>query len=326
MRFFSFWWLCARTAFWGNSSAANDWQWIFANPLWQSVGSAVGAALGAFISSHALEAPLMSPDTPMGVFLGGLFGFCATWIVFFFIRFVKTPPTLYFGQKDRADKLEGIAPSVILSKRRKPIAVLVARYVTNKTLIQRQALDHEADAFQAIQDVEIIFNGLTAETADLTNLMNKNNRKINSAKEPQKKRQAVKNLADYLNSYSDRVEELVAIIRGMTPILLECTSRFLERTASRVDRVTLDKFIAAVDGNVKSISGSMDSARGTVRMISDNFRGVTQDLNNAASRVELVMGDLDSGLNEYRSACEQIRILAEENFRDGEANRAQASI
>src|SRR4051812_39239855 len=102
-RIFAFWWLCVRTAFWGNSASANDWQWIFANPLWQSIGSAIGGALGAFVSSHWAGAPLIWPETPLGIFLGGLFGFCATWLAFFLTRFLKTPPTFYYEQKDRAD-------------------------------------------------------------------------------------------------------------------------------------------------------------------------------------------------------------------------------
>jgi hypothetical protein len=30
--FFSFWWMCAKKAFWGNTAFANDWQWVFGVP------------------------------------------------------------------------------------------------------------------------------------------------------------------------------------------------------------------------------------------------------------------------------------------------------
>ncbi|SHK94545.1 hypothetical protein [Bradyrhizobium lablabi] len=325
-RVFAFWWLCARTAFWGNSSAANDWQWIFASPLWQSIGSAIGGALGAFISAHWMEAPLMSPDTPMGVFLGGLFGFCATWLAFFLVRFLKTPSTLYYEQKDRADKLEGIASTAILSKRRKPIAVLHARYIRNKAPNLRQALDYEADSLQSIQDLQVIFSGLTVETQDMTRLMHKNNKKINFAKDPQKKRQAVKNLADHLNIYSDRVEEFAAIIRGMTPIMLECTSRYLERMAPNANRATLNSFIGALGGAVASIEKNVESAGSASANISANFTGVTHDLNTAVSRLETVIEAYKAGLNEYLSACEQISKLANEKFDNGKTKLAEASI
>jgi hypothetical protein len=109
-RFFAFWWLCARTAFPGNAAFANDWQWVFANPLWQSIGSAVGAAFGAVASSHWRGAPLMSPDTPIGAFLGGLFGFCTTWLMFFLVRFLNAPAVLYYDQKGRVPSGIGIAP------------------------------------------------------------------------------------------------------------------------------------------------------------------------------------------------------------------------
>lgn len=51
---------------------------------------------------------MMSPDTPIGIFLGGLFGFASTWLLFFLVRFINTPANLYHEQKDRADRLEGL--------------------------------------------------------------------------------------------------------------------------------------------------------------------------------------------------------------------------
>src|SRR5688572_18680187 len=101
-KFFGFWWTCTKRAFWGNTAGANDWQWVFANPLWQSIGSAAGSAFGAFIATHWRGAPLVSPDTPIGVFLGGLFGFAATWLAFFVVRFLNAPIILFQEQKDRA--------------------------------------------------------------------------------------------------------------------------------------------------------------------------------------------------------------------------------
>jgi hypothetical protein len=104
-RFFRFWWLCAREAFPGNASVANDWQWVIANPWWQSIGASVGGAFGAFFASHWGEAPMISPETPIGIFLGGLFGFVVTWIIAFTLRFIKAPAVLYYREKDRADGL-----------------------------------------------------------------------------------------------------------------------------------------------------------------------------------------------------------------------------
>jgi hypothetical protein len=99
---FKFWWLCVKLAARGSAAFAND----FANPLWQSIGGAVGAGLGAFASHYWRGAPMMSPDTPIGVFLGGLFGFAFTSLIFFIMRFLRTPAILYHEQKDRADALQ----------------------------------------------------------------------------------------------------------------------------------------------------------------------------------------------------------------------------
>jgi hypothetical protein len=327
-QFFSFWWLCARTAFWGNSASANDWQWIFANPLWQSIGSAVGGALGAFISSHWAGAPLMSSETPIGIFLGGLFGFCATWLAFFLFRFLKAPPTFYYDQKHRADKLEGIEPDKIPPKKDKAVVQLQERYLSLTGQMQRGYLDHEADSLRAIDDVKIIFDRLTARTTELTKLTEKNNKHIQSAKDASKKREAVKRLAGYLDSYSDRIVEFATIIRALTPVLLECTMQFIERANPRaqVDFDGLDGFRISIHGNVIAVQASLEAASGTVGIISQSYIGVTHDLTVATLRMTAVMGELDTGFKEYISACEQIRSLAERKIEDGKRNLAQASV
>jgi hypothetical protein len=321
-RFFAFWWLCAREAAQGNSAFANDWQWLLGYPL---IAAGIWV-LGYFYAEFSGRVEVTLATGALGALAAAGLAFFVTWSVAFAVRLLNVPVALFHEQKDRADKLGGVVSDANVLKRRKPIAALVARYITNKAPIQRQALDHEADSLQAMQDVQIIFNGVTAETIEMTKLMTRSNKKINSAKDPQKKRQVVKNLADHFNSYSDRVEEFAAIIRGMTPVLLECTGSFLERTAPNVDRATLDTFIAAVDGAVESISGNIESASGAVGSISANFRGVTHDLNSATSRLESVMEAYRASLNEYKSACEHIRTLANEGFDDGKAKLIQETI
>jgi hypothetical protein len=103
-RIFSFWGLCAKRAAWGNSVHANDWQWVVANPLWQSIGAAVGVAVGGFWKG----APTLSPDTALGVLLGGAVGFAITWLLAFLIKLLKAPADLYFEQKARAEKMRSI--------------------------------------------------------------------------------------------------------------------------------------------------------------------------------------------------------------------------
>jgi len=45
-------------------------------------------------------------ETPTGIFLGGLFGFVVTWLLFFAIKFVNAPVALYHREKSRADVLQ----------------------------------------------------------------------------------------------------------------------------------------------------------------------------------------------------------------------------
>jgi hypothetical protein len=102
-QFLSFWWRCVRLAARGNAPHANDWQWLFASPLWQSTGATVGAAIGGLLKSIWSNAPVITPDTVIGVFLGGLAGFIITWILAFVIRLVIVPVELFYSEEKRAN-------------------------------------------------------------------------------------------------------------------------------------------------------------------------------------------------------------------------------
>jgi hypothetical protein len=98
-----FWLRCVRFAASGNVPYANDWQWVFANPLWQSVGAAVGGAIGSKLSAIWPGAPVIGTDTWAGVLLGGVAGFVITWLLFFAVRFVHAPSALFHAEMARAN-------------------------------------------------------------------------------------------------------------------------------------------------------------------------------------------------------------------------------
>jgi hypothetical protein len=102
----AFWWRCAVFAAQGNVPHANDWQWVLANPLWQSIGTAVGAVIGAWLKSVWADAPVIAPDTWAGVLLGGLAGFVITWLMFFIVRLVHAPAAIFHAERERADELQ----------------------------------------------------------------------------------------------------------------------------------------------------------------------------------------------------------------------------
>ena len=102
---FSFWWLCVKRAAKGNAAQANDWQWVIANPLWQSIGTAVGGFLGAYLAKIWQDAPAVSSDTALGVFLGGFAGFAITWLLAFAIKLIHVPAALYFELEKRVELL-----------------------------------------------------------------------------------------------------------------------------------------------------------------------------------------------------------------------------
>jgi hypothetical protein len=108
-RFFSFWLLCVRTAFWGNADFANDWQWVFGNPAVSAFGGIVLAALGAWVPRLAKQlgaTDITTGNASLDSFIGALAAFIITWFVAFFVRLVNAPTVLYLAEKSRADNLQ----------------------------------------------------------------------------------------------------------------------------------------------------------------------------------------------------------------------------
>jgi hypothetical protein len=96
-RFISFWWMCAKQAFWGNTAFANDWQWMFGIPAATAAGALLARVMGV--------RELTSGNAIFDVFLAGLVAFIITWLVAFVVRLASAPVTLYYEERDRADRL-----------------------------------------------------------------------------------------------------------------------------------------------------------------------------------------------------------------------------
>jgi hypothetical protein len=122
-QYFSFWRLCARTAAaGGNSSFANDWQWIFGNPVVTAFGSLVIAGLGGLFPTIAKRLGVTDMSTTgspaFDSFIGALAAFAVTWLVIFSVRLAKAPSALYYAEKKRADEASGKAVSILERHRR----------------------------------------------------------------------------------------------------------------------------------------------------------------------------------------------------------------
>jgi len=96
-RFISFWRMCAKQAFWGNTAFANDWQWMFGIPAASAAGALLARVMGV--------KELTSGNAIFDVFLAGLGAFIITWLVAFVVRLTFAPVTLYCAEKARADRL-----------------------------------------------------------------------------------------------------------------------------------------------------------------------------------------------------------------------------
>ena len=97
-RFFAFWWLCIRQAFWGNTAFANDWQWVFGIPAVSGVLAFVAASRGA--------ADLTTGYPIADAFLVALGAFIVTWLVAFMVRLFNAPAVLYQQQSERTSTTE----------------------------------------------------------------------------------------------------------------------------------------------------------------------------------------------------------------------------
>jgi hypothetical protein len=91
-QFFSFWWMCAKKAFWGNTAFANDWQWVFGVP-------AVTGLVG-FLASNKGASELSTGYPIFDGILSALAAFIVTWCVAFVVRLLNAPVLLYQGLKD----------------------------------------------------------------------------------------------------------------------------------------------------------------------------------------------------------------------------------
>jgi hypothetical protein len=86
-RFFSFWWMCAKRAFWGNTAFANDWQWVFGIPL--------VAGLTSWVASQRGSTEVSTGYPIADGFLAALGAFIVTWCVAFLIRIFNAPVEFY---------------------------------------------------------------------------------------------------------------------------------------------------------------------------------------------------------------------------------------
>jgi len=103
-RFFSFWWQCARTAFWGNAAFANDWQWLLGYPI----TAASLWILGYFYAELSGRIEVTLATGALGALAAAFVAYVITWLASFIARLFNAPVILFYEQKDRADKLDGL--------------------------------------------------------------------------------------------------------------------------------------------------------------------------------------------------------------------------
>lgn len=309
-RFLSFWWLCVRTAAGGNSTFANDWQWVFGNPAVSAFGTLAIVALGGIAPSVFARFGVTEMTTGMPAldsFLGAFAAFLITWLIAFVFRLFYAPVTLFHQQKDRADALDG-TPIARPQSSDKNLAILQERYLSDRPTIERELLDYEVDGLRATNDVTLIFDGLTSLANKLTKIMARHATKIRRIQDSEKKRLAVSRLAVDINSYSTEVENYTAVFRVITPALLEYAGQFIERSPQVPDEtyIGLGEVLGA---NVQSSVGVSQAISDTQRIAVSSLRGVSADLNSAATRLESVNALLLIEANNYKIVCEELQSL-----------------
>src|SRR5258708_15312780 len=86
-RFFSFWWMCAKKAFWGNTAFANDWQWVFGVPV-------ITGLLG-FLAANKGVSEITTGYPILDGFLTAFGAFVGIWSVACLVRLFDAPVQLY---------------------------------------------------------------------------------------------------------------------------------------------------------------------------------------------------------------------------------------
>jgi hypothetical protein len=314
--FFRFWWICAKTAFWGNTAFANDWQWVFGIPAL--------SGLAGFLAANKGAADLSTGYPILDGFLTALGAFIVTWTIAFAVRMLNAPVVLFHEQKDRADALEGV-PVAKPRSSDKNLAILQERYLSNKPPMERELLDYEVDGLQAIKDVTLIFDGINASATRITKITNRHMRKFKPVANAEQKRRAVSKFADDLNSYSAEIDDYTEIFRALTPAMSEYTSKYIERGP----QVTKESYIAlgkATKNNVQTAT-TLFTTVGANHQITASFRGVSSDLNGAADRLDAANSRLLDEISRYRDACESLySIVTKRSAPHGESQDEQAAV
>jgi hypothetical protein len=109
-RFFLFYWQCTKIAARENSAFANDWQWLIGYPA----TAAVLWLLGYFYAELSGRIEVTLSTGALGALAAAFVAYIITWLVSFIGRFLNAPVRLYYEQKDRADKLEGLPALAII--------------------------------------------------------------------------------------------------------------------------------------------------------------------------------------------------------------------
>src|SRR5438874_1914511 len=101
-RFCTFWWLCARTAFWGNAAFANDWQWLVGYPIM----AAVLWVIGYFYAEVSGRIEVTLATGALGALAAAFVAYIITWSAAFVVRLLNAPVVLFHAEKERADNLD----------------------------------------------------------------------------------------------------------------------------------------------------------------------------------------------------------------------------
>jgi hypothetical protein len=104
-KIFNFWWMCVKRAAPGNSSFANDWQWVFGAPIWTwAIGTSTVAGLAKYFEEG--QGSMSTGSPALDAFLVATVVFVITWLVVFMWRVFSSASKFYYEEKDRADALQ----------------------------------------------------------------------------------------------------------------------------------------------------------------------------------------------------------------------------
>jgi hypothetical protein len=211
-------------------------------------------------------------------------------------------------------------PGPVVSAWDKAVSELRDRYIDKPGEIDedRGFLDYSADGFLALQDITNLANASTAETEQLTEFMAKVTASAPNA-DLVRRRDEVSALADFMNGYSVKMQEMANLVRAITSSMRDNQMKIVEQSAvtSNEDYKAMKFYVQAMRDNSEASGRAVETVSG-FRNTLNGMKGVSSALNKAIAKLSPILGNLSNEFENYRSVTAALAQLCSEKLATAE--------